>query len=139
MSVLYFSQANTARVIFSWGVLDPVTLLPQYHGTTNRGAVSLDLLGGLVNKPTLPADARNLTLTIKNVSMHACRHTFTYRADLIRCYYLLSGNNTSSVDNILVRRLQASRRIQPKTLHCRGISYTCSLKKFQKFAWYSLA
>ncbi|KAL5491375.1 hypothetical protein EMCRGX_G016654 [Ephydatia muelleri] len=63
--------ANTARVIFSWGVLDPVTMVPQYHGPTSRGSLSLNLLGGLVNKPPLPADARNLTLTIKNVTVPA--------------------------------------------------------------------
>eukprot|EP00731_Ephydatia_muelleri_P031256 Em0022g770a len=62
-------KPDTARVVFSWGAADPAdtSLSGQYHGS-NRGSVSLNLLGGLVNPPLQPSDAKNFTIAVNQVS-----------------------------------------------------------------------
>eukprot|EP00731_Ephydatia_muelleri_P011381 Em0006g275a len=62
-------KPDTARVVFSWGAADPAdaSLSGQYHGS-NRGSVSLNLLGGLVNPPPQPSDAKNFTIAVNQIS-----------------------------------------------------------------------
>lgn len=107
-------MANTARVVFSWGDLDPVTLVPQYHGS-NYGSVSLNLLGGLIDKPALPSDARNLTLAFTNVTIPRFSTTywctgfklpdeFSQKRYVIRYSPIITSpvNNTHYVHHILL-------------------------------------
>ncbi|KAL5460037.1 hypothetical protein EMCRGX_G033450 [Ephydatia muelleri] len=63
-------KPDTARVVFSWGAADPAdtSLSGQYHGS-NRGSVSLNLLGGLVNPPLQPSDAKNFTIAVNQVAI----------------------------------------------------------------------
>eukprot|EP00731_Ephydatia_muelleri_P011383 Em0006g277a len=63
-------KPDTARVVFSWGAADPAdtSLSGQYHGS-NRGSVSLNLLGGLVNPPPQPSDAKNFTIAVNQVAI----------------------------------------------------------------------
>ncbi|KAL5500620.1 hypothetical protein EMCRGX_G012211 [Ephydatia muelleri] len=65
-------KPDTARVVFSWGAADPAdtSLSGQYHGS-NRGSVSLNLLGGLVNPPPQPSDAKNFTIAVNEVVIPA--------------------------------------------------------------------
>ena len=66
-------QANTARVIFSWNENDPANDDPEngpvYHGVSNRGSASLNLLGGLIDMPPEPpADTvGSFNVTVDNV------------------------------------------------------------------------
>ena len=71
----YFtSQANTARVVYSWNENDPANddavNGPAYH--TNRGSASLNLLGGLLNMPPDPpaGTTGSFNITVDNVSIN---------------------------------------------------------------------
>ncbi len=62
-------QSDTARMIFSWNNADPVDDDPNqvmYH-ETNRGASSVNLLGGQQEVPPDPADLQSFDITV-NVS-----------------------------------------------------------------------
>ena len=68
--ITVIKQANTAKVVYSWGSADPASATltsDQYHGPVNRGSVSLNLLGGLRNKPPQPSDAQNFTIAVNKV------------------------------------------------------------------------
>ncbi len=63
-------QSDTARVIFSWNDADPVNDEPNqvmYHGTTNRGSLSVNLLGGQQEVPPDPADLESFDITVDAV------------------------------------------------------------------------
>ncbi len=65
-----FMQSDTARVIFSWNDDDPVNDEPNqvmYHGTTNRGSLSVNLLGGQQEVPPDPADLESFDITVDAV------------------------------------------------------------------------
>ena len=54
-------------MVWSWNDNDPVNDVPTFH--QKMGTTSLNLLGGLLNRPADPADAMTLSITAKNVSM----------------------------------------------------------------------
>ena len=66
-------QANTARVVFSWNENDPANDDPEsgpvYHGGSNRGSASLNLLGGLIDMPPDPlaGTVGSFNITVDNV------------------------------------------------------------------------
>ena len=67
---MFFSQADTTRVIFSWNEADPANDDPNevmYHGPTNRGSLSVNLLGGQQDAPPDPVDVLTLEITVSNV------------------------------------------------------------------------
>ena len=64
-------QSDTARMIFSWNNADPVDDDPNqvmYH-ETNRGASSVNLLGGQQEVPTDPTDLQSFDITVDAVSI----------------------------------------------------------------------
>ena len=68
LSYNHIVQKNTAKVVFSWGAADPADISLTYHGEKERGSVSLNLLGGLVDVPPQPSDAQNFTVAVNQVS-----------------------------------------------------------------------
>ena len=61
---------DTSRVIYSWSEVDPAGDDPNavlYHGNTNRGTQSLNLLGGQQEVPPDPADLQSFDVTVDNV------------------------------------------------------------------------
>ena len=73
-------QADTSRVIYAWNSNDPTDDDPEaiaYHGTTNRGAASLNLLSGVTNPPQDDGNLQSFTIQVENVrssympAMHA--------------------------------------------------------------------
>ncbi len=65
-------QSDTARVIFSWNDADPVNDEPNQvmnHGSMNRGAASVNLLGGQQEVPPDPADLESFDITVDAVCL----------------------------------------------------------------------
>ena len=63
-------QTDTARVIYSWNEADPAGDDPNaviYHGNTNRGTQSLNLMGGQQVVPPDPADLESFDVIVNNV------------------------------------------------------------------------
>ena len=60
-------------MVFSWNENDPANDDPEngplYHGFTNRGSASLNLLGGLINMPPEPPAGTigSFNITVDNV------------------------------------------------------------------------
>ena len=58
-------------MIFAWNEADPAGDDPNavmYHGNTNRGARSLNLLGSQQEVPPDPSDLQSFDVTVQNVS-----------------------------------------------------------------------
>lgn len=68
-------QVGTARVVWSFNINDPSDPLGMDANIHNyKGSLSINLLGGLINPPSEPADLQSFDLTISNVRetlMHA--------------------------------------------------------------------
>lgn len=68
---------NTARVVYSWHSNDPADAdSAMYHTQTQRGAVSLNLLGGQRELPPDPSDLQSFTVAVNNVNIPADDTTY---------------------------------------------------------------
>ena len=78
----FATQANTARVVFSWNENDPANDDPEngsvYHGFINHGSASLNLLGGLIDMPPEPPanTVGFFNITVDNVRSAIYRRRF---------------------------------------------------------------
>ena len=63
-------QMDTTRMIYAWNEADPAGDDPNavlYHGTTNCGTQSVNLLGGQQEVPPDPADLQSFDVTVDSV------------------------------------------------------------------------
>ncbi len=77
-------------MIFSWNDVDPINDDPSqvlYHGSENRGSISLNLLGAEQELPPEPADLQVFDITVTDV-----RIPFTVRITLKANTYILHKN-----------------------------------------------
>ena len=55
-------------MVYSWNDVDPADINDaQYHGPTQRGSASLNLLGGQTEVPPDPADIQSFTIAVNDV------------------------------------------------------------------------
>ena len=60
-----------------------------YHGTTSRGSASLNLLGGLPDRPSEPSDTRSFAFTVNNVCMYLLINSLTTVGYLLEVFIRL--------------------------------------------------
>ncbi len=69
--MMYPTQSQTARLVFSWNDADPENNDPNnamYHGPDQRDTLSVNLLGALEETPADPDDLQSFAFTVNNVS-----------------------------------------------------------------------
>ncbi|KAL5500626.1 hypothetical protein EMCRGX_G012217 [Ephydatia muelleri] len=127
-------KPDTARVVFSWGAADPAdtSLSGQYHGS-NRGSVSLNLLGGLVNPPPQPSDAKNFTIAVNQVAIPVQTTTywctgFKLPSDIIsqKRYITKISPKISPNDGMYVHHMLLYQCLSLNETSDLGMGYDCN-------------
>lgn len=69
MGFVFFLQADTIKVLWSYGEKDPIFDKMTGHGT-NRGAKPLHLMAPMARRPLHYRDNRQWDVTVQNVSIY---------------------------------------------------------------------